>query len=268
MKQFISSRLIIASLFVLIMISAIFVFATNQSRKEFQLVSDDVRVDNKTKSLIVESLMEIRKQDKQTDLTNRTDYRTFEVKLKNSSEKPIVYFSLLTRDASANRNSGRSSIERGAATDEWSLLPNEVDVNRFSAAPEGEVVLTIAAVLFDDGTEEGEPDELLRLRDMRAGMKQAYQQIVPILKRNSNQNQAVDSNSAIQSLEKEIASISDENVPMNQKGGFRQAKNFFITEIKDLKTQTNNKSSSDSSFVYSSKVAKQLARIERTIARF
>ncbi len=232
--------------------------------------SKDIRVENKTNSLVVESIKEIRKQKR---LIDSADSRTFEIKLRNNSEKPIVNFSLTINDASTNETTSYG-IERGGMTGEWSLMPNEIDVNRFSAASKGEVVLTVAAVLFDDKTEDGETSELVRLKDNRAGMKMAFQQIAQILRRNVNQNKAADSKSAIQTLEKEIVSIGDEKVPMNQKRGFRQAKDFFISELQDIKNKVNSgsngvlSSESETNLAYSSDINEQLAKIEKAIAHF
>lgn len=267
MKYVLNSRSILVALVILITISVIVVFASTQYQQEFQQISKDIRVENRTQSLIVESLTEIRKPEGQVDL------RTFEVKLKNNSEKPIVNFSLIISDASTNENTTKG-IERGGMTNEWSLLPNEIDVNRFSAESKGEIVLIIAAVLFDDGTGSGDSTELLRLRNIRTGIKLAYRQIVPILQRNLNQNETISSTSRIQSLKKEVASISDEKVPMNQKRGFSQAKDFFITELEDLKNKLSSKSnlvfSSESELkrIYTSEIAEQVSRLERVIAQF
>ncbi|HEX8638891.1 MAG TPA: hypothetical protein VF692_12560, partial [Pyrinomonadaceae bacterium] len=162
MKNRLTSHLVITALSILTLISAVIVFASTESQRETRESSADIRVENKTKVLNVESLTEIRKQSRRKGSTMQDDSRTFEVKLRNDSSKPIVSFSLIIKDASSNKNS-RSAIERGGMTDEWSLMPGETDVNRFSAASKGEVVLTIGAVLFDDAGGEGEATELLRL---------------------------------------------------------------------------------------------------------
>lgn len=273
MKYIPNSRITIITLVILIVVSAVIVFASTQSQQEIRQISKDIRVENKTNSLVVESIKEIRKQKRLIDSTDSVDSRTFEVKLRNNSKKPIVNFSLTINDASTNENTSYG-IERGGMMGEWSLMPNEIDVNRFSAASKGEVVLTVAAVLFDDGTEEGETAELLRLRENRTGIKLAYQQIAQILRRNINLNKAVDSKSAIQTLEKELVSISDEKVPMNQKRGFRQAKDFFISELQDIKNKMNSESNrlfgseSEKNLAYSSEINEQLAKIEKAIAHF
>ncbi len=271
MKYVSKSRSVIIGLAILIAISTIVIFAATQQQSEFRQISKDIRVENKTNSLIVESLTEIRKRQNILTKADSANLRTFEITLKNNSKKPIVNFSLLLMDAQSNERTTQG-VERGGMTDDWSLLPNETDVNRFSAASKGEIVLVIAAVLFDDGTEEGNPDEILRLRNIRTGIKLAYEQIVPILQQSLNESELTNSSLAIQSIEKEISSISDEKILGHQKAGFLQAKNFILSGFVDIRNNLKSKSvySSESEMknIYNSEIAERLATIQRTIARF
>lgn len=273
MKFSFSYRIITVTSVILITVFVIFVFAQNQRQAESRQTSKDVRVEYKTNSLVAEDLVEIRKSKIQSDRKDQANLRTFEVKLKNNSDKPIVEFFLIVKDVGTPEKS-TSGFKRSVMTDGWLLLPNEVDVNRFTAAPEGEVVLIVAAVLFDDGTGEGDPTELLRFREYRAGRKMAYQEIVPILQRGLNKKENADPFATLQSLEKEVASLSVEKAPMNQKGGYHEAKQFIIMELQDLRNSLSSKSravyisESEINREYTSKIAEQLARIERTIAKF
>lgn len=272
--KFVSNyRAIAVNLVILITVFVIFVFAQAQRQSESRQISKDVRVEYKTNSLVAEDLVEIRRSKNRGDQGDPTTLRTFEVKLKNNSDKPIVEFFLIVKDATTTEKS-TSGFQRGVMTDGWLLPPNEVDVNRFSAVPEGEVVLIVAAVLFYDGTGEGDPTELLRLREYRAGMKLAYQEIVPLLQHSLNEKETVDPISAIESLEKEVASMSVEKAPMNQKRGYHQAKQYIIHQLQDLRNSLSSKSKliyiseSEIKGEYTSKIAEQLAIIERTIAKF
>ncbi len=272
--KFVSNyRTITVTLVILITVFVIFVFAQTQRQSESRQTSKDVRVEYKTNSLVAEDLVEIRRSKNRGDQGDPTTLRTFEVKLRNNSEKPIVYFSLVVKDATTTEKS-TSGFERNGMTDEWSLLPNEVDVNRFFPASEGEVVLVVEAVLFNDGTGEGDSTELLRLRNHRAGMKLAYQEIAPLLQRSLNEKENVDPVSTLQSLEKEVASMSEEKAPMNQKRGYIQAKRYIIHQLEDLRNSLSSKSKlvyiseSEIKGEYTSKIAEQLAIIERTIAKF
>ena len=273
MKSVSNYRTITVTLVILITVFVIFVFAQTQRQSESRQASKDVRVEYKTNSLIAEDLVEIRRSKNRADEGDPTTLRTFEVKLRNNSDKRIVEFFLIVKDASTTEKS-TSGFKRSVMTDGWLLLPGEVDVNRFSAAPEGEVVLIVAAVLFYDGTGEGDPTELLRFREYRAGMKLAYQEIVPKLQRGLNEKENIDPVSALQSLEKEVAAMSVEKAPMNQKGGYHEAKQYIIMELEDIRNSLSSKSKlvyvseSEIKGEYRSKIAEQLARIERTIAKF
>lgn len=248
MKNFLGSRLTVATLFILVTVSVLLVFAANQYQ-----ATKDLRIENKTKALVIESATQMRKQN---------DRRVFKVTVRNDYEKPVVSYSFRVVDNTTNKDT-ISGVERGGFADGWSLATKGVDANFFSVAPTGEVVITLAAVVFEDGTGDGEPDDVTHLQEIGIGVKMAYQQIAPILRRVSNKEESVDSDKAMQSLEDEIASINDAEVPVNSRRGFIQAKNYIGFELKELK----NKLSSNSSLKYNFEINKQLAKTEEVLAR-
>jgi hypothetical protein len=59
MRQLLRSRLVLALAFILLTVSVIAVFAARQ----FQQIKGDIRVENKTDSLVIESVTKISKQN-------------------------------------------------------------------------------------------------------------------------------------------------------------------------------------------------------------
>jgi hypothetical protein len=124
-------------------------------------------------------------------------------------------------------------------------------------------VLTIFAVMFEDGTGDGDIDDLTRLQEVRAGIKLAYQRIAPILHRAANQTKEVMSDEATQSLEGEVASISDKEVPMNLRRGFAQAKAHIGSELKELKDKLH----SEPGLKYREEINKKAKAIDKALAK-
>ncbi len=247
MKHFLSSRFIVATLFILVTVSVIFVFAANQNQ-----VSKDLRIENKTKALVIEST---------TQLRNQNDRRIFKVTVRSDYEKPIVSYSFRVVDNTTHKNS-ISRVERSGVADGWSLSAKESDANFFSVPPTGEIVITLEAVLFEDGTGDGELPNVTRLQEISAGVKMAYQQIVPILRRVSNQDEPSISDEAIRSLTDEINSISEAKVLGNSIAGFKDAKNYISLELREIKNKLNSKPNLKFNF----EIAEQLSKTEEILA--
>lgn len=249
MKHQSRSPYLVGTLLVMLMLIAVVVaWATNGHHN-----TDRLRIENKTRSLTVESV---------TDLEEVQGRSRFAVTVRNGYDKPIVAYSIRVEDSSTDKDT-ISASERGGLVDDWSLQPNATDVAHAFAASGGEVVLTIFAVLFEDGTGDGDTNALTRLQEVRAGIKLAYQRIAPILRRAASQNRAVISEAAIQSLEDEVASISDREVPMNLRRGFDQAKGYIDSELKNLKDNLH----SEPGLKSGAEIDKKAKEIEKALAK-
>lgn len=249
MKHVSGSRFMVGMLFVMLISAAVVVvWATNGHN-----TTNRLRIENKTRSLNVESV---------TDLGEVHGRSRFAVTVRNGYDKPIVAYSIRVEDNSTDKDT-ISASERGGLVDDWSLQPNATDAAHVFAASEGEVVLTIFAVLFEDGTGDGDNNDLTRLQEVRAGIKLAYQRIAPILRRAASQNRTVISEAAIQSLKNEVASISDREVPMNLRRGFDQAKDYIDSELKNLKDNLH----SEPGIKSGAEIDKKAKEIEKVLAK-
>ena len=249
MRHLSSPRYLMGTLLMMLFsAAAVMVWATNQHNSP-----DRLSIENKTRSLTVESV---------THLGEVHGRSRFEVTVRNGYDKHIVAYSIRVEDSSTDKET-ISATERGGLVDGWSLPPNATDVARVHASSEGEIVLTIYAVLFEDGAGDGDTNDLTRLREVRAGVKMAYQRIAQILRRAASENGAVGSDEVIQSLEDEVASISDRDVPMNLRRGFDQAKDYVDSGLKDLR----DKLRSESSLKYGEEINKKAKEIETALAK-
>lgn len=212
-----------------------------------------VFVENKTLSLVVESVKE---------LGEKNDQSMVEVSLRNNSDKPIsAYRVRVTEEFDGKKEV--SVVERGGLIVDWVLKPNEIKVEKFLIKPKGKTHLTIAAVLFEDGTGDGGTADLTRLQEIRVGVRMGFQRIAFILK-DTMENESSLSDTAIQLMEEKVKQLSDENVPDKSKPGFALATGYMNIELKDIRDEKSR----NSDFNANSKVVTKLAKIESALTKF
>jgi hypothetical protein len=203
-----------------------------------------VIVENKTRSLKVESIK---------DLGLNDNLSMFEITLRNNYDKPISIYRLRVSDEFTPKGE-INAVEKGGLADRWVLKPNETSVTRYSANQNGKVFLTIAAVLFEDGTGDGDIYDLTRLQEIRAGVYIAFQKIIPILQESIKSNESVISEEIIQELERKVGQVDDKNVLDNSKRGFALAKNYVVYELKDIEDKISSKVSFNASEEITAKI--------------
>lgn len=212
-----------------------------------------VSVENKTRSLTVESVKESSEKNKRSK---------FEITLKNNYDKSIAAYRVRVSEEFAGKTDV-SVVERGGLIVGWVLNPNEIKVEEFIIKPEVKTILTIAAVIFEDGTGDGEIVELTRLQEIRVGVRLGFQKIIPILQNAAKTGESFSSNSVIQSLEEKIKQLDDKDVPDESKPGFALAKSYMSIEMKDIKdAKTRN-----SNFSVDTVVAAKIAEIESALTK-
>jgi hypothetical protein len=210
-----------------------------------------VFVENKTRSLKVESIKES---------GEISDSSIFEITFKNNYDKPISVYRFRVSDELTDKNN-TSAVEKGGLTDGWILRPNEISVTKFSARSKGKIILTIAAVLFEDGAGDGETNDLTRLQQIRAGVLVAFQKIVPVLREAKKDEESLSSAATIQTLEDNIKLIDDEDSTLNTKRGFALVKDYVIYELKEIREKTGLNSDSKT------KVIRKIAEFELQLTK-
>lgn len=219
MKQLLRSRLILALAVILLTVSVIAVFAARQ----FQQTKDDIRVENKTSSLVIESVTKISKQ---------TNPKRFQVIVKNTSGKNIVAYSFQQIDDAAPKDTYQG-IETNGAMLGWMLPPGKTDSTLISSFAEGEVLLILNAVLFEDGKGEGEAAQIEKLQNNRAGVRLVYQKAISFIRKLTAASEISKIDVLTAALEKEL-SAEMQKVPDSLKGGFTDGKNLIIGDLKEL----------------------------------
>lgn len=200
-----------------------------------QKANDDIaqlEVVNKTTALIVESIAELSAVP-----AGKKQVRRFKITVKNGYPQPVVAYSFDQKDNSVGEGS-TAGTETNGSTIGWTLAPNATHVAEVYTVSEGTVVLTLAAVLLKDGSGDGDAQTLSRLKEVRAGVKLAYEQIIPLLGRASESNENSGAATVVQSLEEEITRIADERkVDVNLRRGFRNAKDLVLADLHELKAR-------------------------------
>ncbi len=249
MRRLVNLRIVLG----LVLCAALIGAAGAWARKANHGVSQ-LQVGNKTRSLLVESIAELG-----TVQAGQITLRRFKITVKNGYSQPVVAYALEQQDASVGKGT-TAGVETNGATVGWALAPNATDETFITASAAGEVVINVAAVLLEDGSGEGDTVRLTRLKEVRAGVKVAFQQIIPLLRRASNSNADHGSEAALQSLENEIsATVDEQTVHANLRRGFDEAKSLLLSELRELQNQARQGRKVE----YRSEIAKIKARVER-----
>lgn len=219
--------------------------------------SNDPRIFNSTTSLVIESITEV---ESSQAAPNRQ--RTFKLILRNGYTQPVVAYSFRQLDASVPGNSF-AGFETNGATNGWVLPPNATDTTYFSAPTKGEIVLTLEAVVLEDGTAEGEIEAVSRIRDVRAGVKMAYDRIVPLLRGAATSSETVAPDEVIQSVDNQVSALPQAEIPPNLRRGFHEGKQFVITNWQELRSKFR----AVQNFKHRAEIAKFAQRVDEIRAK-
>ena len=217
-----------------------------------------LQIANKTRSLIVESITEL-----DSAQVGKKTLRRFKVTVKNGYSQPVVAYAFQQQDKSVGQGTS-AAVETNGAAIGWVLAPNATDETQFSVPSEGDVVITLAAVLLKDGTGDGDVGTVSRLKENRAGVKLAYEQIVPLLRPGPTSDQDPGSEAVIEAVENHISFAADERkVERNLRRGFREAKELIVTDLRELKTRAR----AGQHLEYRAEIDKIRARVEDVLTK-
>ncbi len=256
MKRFLSLRTTLAPLLILTAAAASVV---GWSSRQQPTSNNPIRIENKTKSLIVESVAD---DDKYPFIPPR-GRRQVRLTLRNGYSQPVSAYSFRQKDISV-REKDISGFSTSGATIGWTLASNETNVRGISVAAKGEVVLILLAVMLEDGTGDGDPDELAYLKNYRAGVKKAYQEIVPMLREAAASGETVTAETSLQSLKSEIESIAEGSFYLaGFQNGVIDGKALAGSEIKELEDRLRSRREFD----HRAGLKKILSQIEEYLAK-
>lgn len=149
------------------------------------------------------------------------------VTIQNVSDKSVVEYTFVRSDG--------SSLSTSGATTGWELLPQDQDVMRISLSPGTSEPVVLVALLFDDGTGQGDFDETAYMRNYRAGVEAQYQRALPFLHRHLENYKPVNARELLQKeLLPGLSSLPDSPEGHSEKGvsaGMRAAKQFILGQL-------------------------------------
>ncbi len=221
------SRLLIGLAVCVVLIAAVGAWAQTENHDIAEL-----QVANKTYALIVESVAEL-----STIQAGKDKIRRLQITVKNGYTQPVVAYAFDQKHNNVGKGN-KAGTEMNGSTIGWTLAPDATHAVELYTASDGPVVLTLAAVMLKDGSGDGDPDTLSRLKEVRAGVKLAYEQIIPLLRQVSESSVNSGSDSVVEALEKEITATADErSVDVNLRRGFRSAKDLILFDLRALKAR-------------------------------
>lgn len=199
----------------LIILTVVTVLAT-RPQQAYQHVPEVKPVINETQALRVASVI---------DQRNVGTKHSFEISVMNVSDKAIVEYTFFRKDGSALTTSG--------ATTGWSLAPGESSVLKADLEP-GENI-TLAALLFADGTGQGDAGEINRMRDYRTGVEEQYRRAVPILNQAKGSPAVAEAAAVAMALRQQLDSLPVPQVGLGfsagKSAGLHDAKQFIEMQV-------------------------------------
>jgi hypothetical protein len=175
-----------------------------------------------------QSGLEIKNQTAALQLLSKSEERSgqqyiVKLDLMNTSNKGIVAYTLLKQD--------QTMLTTNGATIGWVLAPRETDIVRL-AIPSADKILTVFAVLFDDGSGEGDSEIIRQLRDYRIGVRAQFLRASPMLRELQNGHQTPAQRARNKS---ELLNLPERHDDMNpsvsKSEGAKHAKQFILNQL-------------------------------------
>lgn len=172
MKQYCKTAPI---LFLILLIFGLSAHTGIAQSKQFELIS----VENKTSALTVVSI-ENKGPLKETKEKGHEDLSFYYVKVRNDYDKPVAMYKLEGWDEKSGQPTNDSV--NGTFLSKWTFKPGLTMTTIFVASTGGKVRLTTKAVIFEDGSGEGDSVAIATLQERRKGLSLGYQRLTPILR--------------------------------------------------------------------------------------
>lgn len=243
-----NSRLVIGICLTVLVVAGVL---GTQSQQAYRHAPEMGTVNNQTQALQVSSF---------TDTGGAGAKHTFEVSVVNVSDKTIVEYTFFKKDGSAVTTSG--------ATTGWGLAPTETDVIKVELNPEES--LTLAALLFADGTGQGDAQEVARMKDYRKGVEEQYQRAVPILNQAKGAPSSAEAKNVSDALRQQLSSLPvpsvSESISPGKAAGLHDAKQFIEVQVTPLQSKQGEKPVSLE--MLRSRVGQALGHVEKALTRF
>jgi len=108
------------------------------------------------------------------------DWVLFNLTLRNDYNRPVAVYKIDVWDETRAEKTGNQA--GGEFLSKSTFKPGQIIQTNFLIGPTGKAVLTTSAVIFEDGTGDGDAATIARLQEERRGLGLAYQMMIPILR--------------------------------------------------------------------------------------
>lgn len=184
--------------------------------KHFGLIS----VENKTNALAFISI-EDKGMIPEAKERGLGEFSLYDVVLRNNYDKPITVYYLTGRDEKTGENILMEP--HGTFLTKSVFKPGETIKTNFVMRFGGKAQLTAEAVIFEDGTGDGNAESVTFLQEQCKGVSLAYEQFIPVV-REVLKNEDLLTDTWIGELLKKIDSMRPDKVSTSVMRGFNMAK--------------------------------------------
>ena len=222
-------------------------FWGTRGQQKKPLANDATGIENNIQSLVVVPA-----------ITDANETRSLlKLKVTNVSKMNVTAYAFLKKDG--------STLTTDGATTGWALAPGGTDVVTLSADTGEGAAPSLHAVLFEDGTGEGDLNEVSRMRDYRIGIAKQFERAIPLLNKVNSAPESVDAEALLDELQNELAALPEEAVAQNvspgMASGIQHAKQFVLSQIKQSKEKIQRSNSPHR--VVKDDVSRVLSNLER-----
>jgi hypothetical protein len=227
-------------------------------KRREKIISSEIRLENRTQGLIIIGL-EKDIEHNHVRLFLRNDYKKAITGYKLSIGGVFQYRELMTR----GYESINSTFIQGSTRQEYLAFQPGIETSG----------IKVLALIFDDGTTDGDPQYVREIRHYRLGMKMRREQSLNLLK--EMQDLPFDEAPAALAsiIESQIPSISaqdGEELPLEMKFGFEDEKKRFLREIQYIQSMdedTHDGKPLDKSLRAKEKVTNLIDRYANSISK-
>jgi hypothetical protein len=225
-----------------------------QSAETARTSNTQPQIENKTQSLQVISTT--------NEAGLSKDIRILKITVMNVSNRNVVDYAFVKNDGSTVTTSG--------ATTGWVLAPGQTDTAVIPVESAEQARATLFAALLEDGTGEGDIQEVRRMKDYRSGVAKQFLRAVPLLRQTKRTLTSDRALADLDNLHARLLALPEEpaggDVPVGMASGVQHAKQFILRQVKASKDKFKTSRNVQPQVVEAS-IDEILAHVEKTLAK-
>jgi hypothetical protein len=187
----------------------------------------------------------------------------YDITVRNDYDRPIEVYKLEGWDETTGEPTNESPA--GTFLTRWTIEPDQQIPAIFIGKTGGRTKLVVEAVIFDDGSADGDPAIVAELHQQRQGAAVAYRKLIPLLREAIKTNDAEMTTKQIAVLIKQIENIGpDNNFPEIAGRGFSSAKSYLSIFLRRMIYSGDPDAGSD----FCEALRKRIVEMESGLQRF